>query len=91
MLCARPIVKGPLWLNDEVLARWEACLRVNDFIAKCAVFVGRTTNDEFKLLGRAFFVSYPMKEGACQYMVTAQHLVVGRTDLQVRINLRGAV
>jgi hypothetical protein len=88
MLRARQMPEGPRWLSDFVLARWEASLRVADFMTKCAIFIGHTRDGEFRPLGTAFFVGYPLKDGACQYLVTAQHIVVGRTDLQIRLNLR---
>ena len=63
-------------------------MRVADFITKCTIFVGQTVKGKFKPLGTAFFVGYPIRDGACQYLVTAQHLIATKSDLQLRINLR---
>jgi hypothetical protein len=48
-------------------------VRVADFIKGCAAFIGQTVGGKFKPLGTAFFVGYPVMDGACQYLVTAQH------------------
>ena len=63
-------------------------MRVADVVQKCSVFIGQSVRGEFRALGTAFFVGYPHKDGAFQYLVTAQHLVAGETDLQLRVNLR---
>jgi hypothetical protein len=63
-------------------------MRVADFIQKCSMFIGETEDGEFKPIGTAFLVGYPFKDGAFQYLVTAQHCVVGRTKLQIRVNMR---
>lgn len=63
-------------------------MRVSDFMQKCAVFIGQTLDGEFRPLATGFLVGYPFKDGAFQYLVTAAHCVTGKTDLQLRVNLR---
>jgi hypothetical protein len=74
--------------TDYVLTRWSSAVRVADFVQQCAVFIGQTIDGEFVPLGTGFFVGYPFKDGAFQYLVTAAHCVQAKTDLQLRINLR---
>jgi hypothetical protein len=52
------------------------------------MFLGETIEGEFRPVGTAFLVGYPFKDGACQYLVTAQHCVIGKTKLQLRVNMR---
>ena len=89
MLAARQLPQGPLCLNSRVLARWEASMRVSDVIQKCAVFIGETVDGVFQPLATGFFVGYPVgNERATQYLVTAQHCVMQKPSLQIRINTR---
>jgi hypothetical protein len=64
-------------------------MRVADYVQDCAVFIGKVNNGRFTPLGTAFFVGYPFKDGAFQYLVTALHIVATETDLKLRINRRG--
>jgi hypothetical protein len=79
---------APLWLNDRVWVCWKAPMRINDVITKCAVFVGEIAGDAFVPIATGFFVGYPVEDGVCQYLVTAQHCVMGRRELKIRINTR---
>jgi hypothetical protein len=63
-------------------------MRVADLITKCTVFVGQTVKGKFKPLGTAFFVGYPIRDDDYQYLVTSEHLLSTKLDLQLRINLR---
>jgi hypothetical protein len=66
-------------------------VRVSDVITKCAVFLGVLNDrDEFIPIGTGFIVAKllpaPAKDRSLQYIVTAQHCVVGIKQIRLRIN-----
>ena len=80
-----------LTVDSAILARLEARVRVSDVITKCAVFLGvLDEHGEFKPIGTGFIVAKlcppPAQDRSLQYIVTAQHCVVGATQIRLRVN-----